>query len=297
MRGIKSYLKMNDVEYEENLSFKVLSTIRLGGYAELVAYPDGVGSLIRLIDFLSESDKKFKVIGKMSNILPPDGRYRGVLVRTDKLNEFHLEGETLCSECGISFPLLVNRLASIGVGGLEELSGIPGTLGGIVVGNSGAFGKEIADVIIKASAYDIKRRKVLALKKEDLDFAYRTSVFKHKPLVLLSATLLVKHQPKEKIKEKIQAFREIRRAKQPSDPSLGSTFKRPDGAYASQLIDELGLRGYTIGGAEISQKHAGFIINNGNATSADIKELIEYVGNAVFENFGIRLEKEIEYLE
>lgn len=297
MRDILCYLKMNDVEYEENVSFIRLSTIRLGGTAALVAIPDSITKLVGLLRFLSEKSKKYKVIGKMSNILPPDGIYDGVLIKTTGLDKYYLKGSALYSECGVCFPTLTLKLASLGIGGFEELSGIPGTVGGLVAGNAGAFGKEIADVLIDATVYDPEHDAITTLENSELGFLYRNSIFKKKTLFLLAATFKLRQSPEEEIKKNLQKYREIRREKQPCGyPSLGSTFKHPKGLYASKLIDDLGLKGYTVGGSMVSEKHAGFIVNCGNATSTDVKTLVDYIEKTVYQSYGIRLEREIEYL-
>lgn len=297
MQEIISYLKMNDVKFEESVGFPTLSSIRLGGTAAVVAYPDSISMLTQLLRFLSEKAKKFKVVGKMSNVLPPDTRYDGLILKTTEMNNYSFTGTSLCAECGVSVPTLAYKTALLGISGLEELSGIPGTVGGLVAGNAGAFGKSVADVLSEATVYDAGRGTVLTLRNDELDFSYRNSIFKEKPLFLLSAVFDLSPSSKEEVRAKILKYREERMSKQPYDySSLGSVFKRPEGAYAAKLIDDLGLRGYRIGGAMISEKHAGFIVNLGDATSSDVKRLVQYVEERVLTEYGITLEREIEYL-
>lgn len=298
MRGVIDYLKMNDVEYKENLSFKELTTIRLGGSAAVVAYPESVCELIKLVRFLEKTNIKFKIIGNMSNILPPSGLYNGVIIKTARLNSIYTEGEVVISECGITLPLLAHKLAPLGIGGLENLSGIPATIGGAVVGNAGAFGGEISDFVRFVTVYSHSQDKIITLTKEQLEFSYRSSILKKSQYTVLTVALSLYNTDPYESKRKISEYREERCRTQPYEyPSLGSVFKRPIGHYAARLIDSLGLKGYIVGGAQVSEKHAGFILNKSNATPEDVKELVLYIQERVRTEFGISLEKEIEYLE
>ena len=294
---ILGFLKANDVKYTRDEYLSWLSTVRIGGMADIVAYPDSEDKLIRLVEFLEEKIE-YKVLGRMSNVLPSDDRYRGVIVRTDLMSHVDFQGNIITVEAGISLPRLSSLCQDMSLSGLEELSGIPGSLGGAIFGNAGAYGREISDLVIDVSAYNIDSKTVVEIPSEMLGFGYRTSAFKASRLVILSAKLGLTFGDKDKIQTKIREISTKRRNSQPmGKPSLGSTFKRPsENIYPWRLIDECGLRGFSIGGAAISEKHAGFIVNQGNATSADYFAVASYVKNTVQEKTGVNLEYEFEIL-
>lgn len=295
---ILGFLKANDVKYTRDEYLSRLSTVKIGGMADFVAYPDSEDKLIRLVEFLEEEKIKNKILGRMSNVLPPDDRYRGVIVRTDLMRRVDFQDNIIVAEAGISLPRLSSLCQDMSLSGLEELSGIPGSLGGAIPGNAGAYGREISDLVIDVSAYDIDCKTVVEIPSEKLGFGYRTSAFKASRLVILSARLGLTFGDKDKIQTKIREISTKRRNSQPmGKPSLGSTFKRPsENIYPWRLIDECGLRGFSIGGAAISEKHAGFIVNLGNATSANYLALASYVKNTVQEKTGVNLEYEFEIL-
>ena len=294
---ILGFLKANDVKYTRDEYLFRLSTVKIGGMADFVAYPDSEDKLIRLVEFLEEKIK-YKILGRMSNVLPPDDRYRGVIVRTDLMNRVDFQGNIITAEAGISLHRLSSLCQDMSLSGIEELSGIPGSLGGAIFGNAGAYGREISDLVIDVSAYDIVSKTVFEIPSEKLGFGYRTSAFKASRLVILSARLGLTFDNKDKIQTKIREISSKRRNSQPMGmPSLGSTFKRPsENVYPWRLIDECGLRGFSIGCAAISEKHAGFIVNLGNATSADYFAVASYVKNIVQEKTGVNLEYEFEIL-
>lgn len=295
---ILGFLKANDVKYTRDEYLSRLSTVRIGGMAGFVAYPDSEDKLIRLVEFLEEEKIKYKILGRMSNVLPPDDRYRGVIVRTDLMSHVDFQGNIIVAEAGILLPRLSSLCRDMSLSGLEELSGIPGSLGGAIFGNAGAYGREISDLVIDVSAYDIDSKTVVEIPSEKLGFGYRTSAFKASRLVILSARLGLTFGDKDKIQTKIREISTKRRNSQPmGKPSLGSTFKRPSqNIYPWRLIDACGLRGFSIGGAAISEKHAGFIVNLGNATSADYFAVASYVKNTVQDKTCVNLEYEFEIL-
>lgn len=295
---ILGFLKANDVKYTRDEYLSRLSTVKIGGMADFVAYPDSEDKLIRLVEFLEKGEIKYKILGRMSNVLPPDDRYRGVIVRTDLMRRVDFQDNIIVAKAGISLPRLSSLCQDMSLSGLEELSGIPGSLGGAIFGNAGAYGREISDLVIDVSAYDIDCKTVVEIPSEKLGFGYRTSAFKASQLVILSARLGLTFGDKDKIQTKIREISTKRRNSQPmGKPSLGSTFKRPsENIYPWRLIDECGLRGFSIGGAAISEKHAGFIVNQGNATSADYLAVASYVKNTVQEKTGVNLEYEFEIL-
>ena len=295
---ILGFLKANDVKYTRDEYLSRLSTVKIGGMADFVAYPDSETKLIHLVEFLEEEKIEYKILGRMSNVLPPDDIYRGVIVRTDLMRRVDFQDNIIVAEAGISLPRFSSLCQDMSLSGLEELSGIPGSLGGAIFGNAGAYGREISDLVIDVGAYNIDSKTVVEIPSEMLGFGYRTSAFKASRLVILSARLGLTFGDKDKIQTKIREISTKRRNSQPmGKPSLGSTFKRPsENIYPWRLIDECGLRGFSIGGAAISEKHAGFIVNQGNATSADYFAVASYVKNTVQEKTGVNLEYEFEIL-
>ena len=295
MEDILWCLKMNDVEHKENYPLSEISAIRIGGKADLVVYPKSEKELICLVNRLLEKEIKFKILGRMSNVLPSDEGYRGVVIRTDRLKEYAIEGEVATVASGVGIPYLAAKTAELGLSGLEQLSGIPCSLGGAIFGNAGAFGREMGDLIRSVRAFSIREGKIIDFSVEKCIFSYRSSIFKSGEHVILSAVLKFLKSDENTVKESIHKYRKMRLDTQPHGLlSLGSTFKRPQGDSAGRMIDECGLKGYTIGGAQISEKHAGFIVNIGNASAEDYKNLAEYAQGAVYQRFGTRLEYEIE---
>ena len=297
LKEILDFLKMHDVKFKENTKLRDISPVKIGGVAEILAYPDSEEKLVAIVDFFNKCKIKHKILGRMSNVLPPDEKYEGVIIRTDLLKGAFLSGERLIASCGASLPLLSSLACDCGLGGLEGLSGIPGSLGGAIVGNAGAFGDEIADRINKIRVLDHSSNEIYFMSASDAKFGYRSSCFKGCSLVILSAELILTPSDSRSVREKMNACRSRRLNSQPTEPSLGSTFKRPsDELYAARLIDECGLKGFFIGDAEISKKHAGFIINKGFATASDYIALADYTAKVVYDKFAVSLDREIEII-
>ncbi|MBQ1261038.1 MAG: UDP-N-acetylmuramate dehydrogenase, partial [Clostridia bacterium] len=212
-------------------------------------------------------------------------------------NTYSVAESTVNAECGIRFSSLCSRLAALGLGGFEELFSIPGSLGGMLYSNAGAYGKEISNLFIEGEFYDTQSGKVIEICRSDMDFSYRSSAMKKRALIALSALLRLEKSSPEAINKRIDYYKGLRLASQPcGEYSLGSVFKRPQGYYAAELIDKAGLKGYRIGGAQVSIKHAGFIVNSNGASAEDFIKLKDYVKNKVFERYGVLLEEEIEIL-
>ncbi len=292
------FLKMNDVEYKEGLPLASISPIRIGAEADIVAFPDDEAKLVLFLKFLENTRIKYKISGRMSNLLPPDEKYSGVLIRTDRINAHYFDGNMLSVSCGASIPYISSLTQAAGLGGFERLSGIPGSIGGAAVGNAGAFGREISDLIIDIRVCDIIEKSIYTLPLRECSFSYRSSSLKNRDIIVLSARFRLCYSDKSSIKAEMNRCKDIRRATQPiGAPSLGSVFKRPSAAVsAAELIDKCGLKGYGIGGAQISEKHAGFIVNAGRATAKDYILLSEFAAKCVYEKYGIALEREIEIM-
>lgn len=297
-RDLLDFLKMHDVEYKENLILADISPVKIGGEAEIVAYPDSLDKLINLVRFLWKTKIRYKIVGRMSNLLPPDEKYEGIVIRSDRINRFELRGNILTAECGVGLVRISSFLCKAGLSGFEGLSGIPGSLGGAVMVNAGAFGCEISDCISRVLVYDLGSDSVYYMVTDECAFSYRSSVFKSGRYVILSCEFKLREADTFSVSLEMERCREARIRTQPVGvPSLGSTFKRPgEKIYAAKLIDECGLKGYKIGGSQISSKHAGFIVNSGGATSLDYRRLMNYAQKCVYKKFGVYLESEIEIM-
>ena len=297
---IKDFLVSQGIAFFEQEDMSKITSMRCGGRAAVSAYPSTAREVASLVRALTERGVKYKVVGGMTNILPCDDVFDGVLIRMTGIKELEFtENNTVSVGAGVPLGTFVRKAAECGVGGFEELSGIPGTVGGALYGNSGAHSVSISDFVISALAYDVKRNAVVELGCDEIDYGYRASLFKkEKPnFVILSAKLQGAEREKDKIFEKIKALSAMRRERQPLDKSsLGSIFKHPEGDFAPRLIESLSLKGARCGGASVSIKHAGFIINDGNATALDVLALIEKIKNRVFSEYGILLEEEIDIM-
>lgn len=292
---IVGLLKAKDVKFKENSELSALSAIKIGGAAALVVYPKSAEEMMLVLDLL-EGVGEYRILGRMSNVLPPDERFGGVIIKTDLMSAFECRGGKIRASAGVSLPRLSSLAISAGLSGLEELSGIPGSLGGAVAGNAGAYGREISELVSSVTLYSPKEKRTLTFSSGEMRFGYRDSSIKGTGVALLSAELTLAPCDAVEIKRKAKALLERRRESSPREPSLGSTFKRPKVGYASKMIDECGLRGFRIGDAAISEKHAGYIVNLGKASAHDVKALVEVARLGVKEKFGVDLEREIEYL-
>ena len=290
-------IKKTGCEFEENKSIINLTSIKINTVAKAILFPDSLEKLISSLNILCDMQIPFVVVGRMSNVLFSDRIYNGVIVATTKLRGYSLaenKVDVLCGECPGKMAL---GIAKSNLGGFEGIVGIPGTLGGMLRSNAGAYGSEISDRFFAATIYDLKAREVHIYSKADMQFSYRTSILKDRAYVLLSAVFEPMEKSYNEIISTVSYNSEQRKRSQPTHlPSLGSVFKKCNGVSAGYYIDRLGLKGYSIGDAQISEKHAGFIINRGNATAADIISLVEFIKTRVNDAFGIELEEEIEII-
>lgn len=288
------FLKTQDVECALGVNLRDLSPIRIGGTVKILVYPRTVESYKQLLRFLTSERIAYKIFGRMSNVLFIKDSYDIVAIRTDRMASYVNTDGVMSAECGLSLSSVAFSLASDGYGGISQLCGIPGSLGGLIRTCAGAYGKDISDVLESVSVYDPEKDKSYDIPRSDVGFSYRYCPIDER-LAITGAKILLARGDSEKIKEEIVHFRKMRSVSQPVGyKSLGSTFKRPVGAYAAQLIDMAGLRGKRLGGAEISQKHAGFIVNFGDATYSDVVELMHIAADTVYKLYGVNLEPEIE---
>ena len=276
------------------------TTFKTGGNADFYVILDKENQVIELVKYSKENNLKLYIIGNGSNLLISDEGVRGIVAKVtfdDVLFEEEKEEIIVTVGAGCKIMALAQLLKKNEITGFEELSGFPGTIGGANYMNAGAYGREMKDVIIETKAYNKETGKIEVLKNEDQKLEYRSSIFKNKKYVILETTLRLQKGKAEEIEKKLNDYLLQRKEKQPLEyPSAGSTFKRGEGFITAKLIDECGLKGYKIGGAQISEKHAGFIINKDNATTKDILDLIEYTKKKVFEKFGVQIEEEIEII-
>ena len=276
------------------------TTFKTGGNADFYVILDKENQVIELVKYSKENNLKLYIIGNGSNLLISDEGVRGIVAKVtfdDVLFEEEKEEIIVTVGAGCKIMALAQLLKKNEITGFEELSGFPGTIGGANYMNAGAYGREMKDVIIETKAYNKETGEIEVLKNEDQKLEYRSSIFKNKKYVILETTLRLQKGKAEEIEKKLNEYLMQRKEKQPLEyPSAGSTFKRGEGFITAKLIDECGLKGYQIGGAQISEKHAGFIINKDNATTKDILDLIEYTKKKVFEKFGVQIEEEIEII-
>ena len=275
------------------------STFRIGGKTDLALFPTTVEQLTLQLAMLARSGLRYRVIGNGSNILFSDAGFRGVLVFTTELKQYRFDRHTLYAQSGASLARVCRDASMQGFEGFAFGCGIPGTVGGGVFMNAGAYGGQISDVLVSSEVYDTASNRVLTLDKDAHELGYRHSVFqRHPEYVILSGTFSLCKGNADEIMQKVSEQAAARREKQPlSFPSAGSTFKRPEGHFAGKLIEDAGLKGTRVGGAVVSEKHAGFVVNDGGATAADVLALVALIKERVFAQFGVHLECEFEYIE
>lgn len=273
---------------------KLHTTFRVGGNAELFLEIKNAQELQRLVVCFRENDVKYFVVGNGSNLLVDDAGYDGVILHiAGGMSEIRVEGESITAQAGALLSKVAGAALENSLSGLEFASGIPGSIGGGVIMNAGAYGGEMSQVVSRVKGLSADGREV-EFTKDELEFGYRTSLLKKQHIIVTEVTCQLNKGEQEEIRSKVQDFTERRRNKQPLEfPSAGSTFKRPEGYFAGKLIMDAGLRGYSVGGAQVSEKHCGFVINKGNATAADIKQLMKEIQEKVKEQSGVELEPEV----
>lgn len=280
-----------------NEPMKNHTSFRTGGPADVYVKADRAENIIKAIEMLKKENVEYTIIGNGSNLLVSDRGICGAVIEIGSMmNNISVEGEKIYAEAGALLSSLAAAAAENCLTGLEFASGIPGSVGGAVVMNAGAYDGEIKDAIDYADVID-NESNILRLTKDELGLSYRHSVIDEKKMIVIGTGFRLKEGDGRAIKEKMADFAARRREKQPLNyPSAGSTFKRPEGHFAGKLIEDAGLKGKTIGGAQVSQKHAGFIINTGDATTEDILELMDCCVETVYNKFGVRLEPEVRFI-
>ena len=316
MNEIENILGKENVKYNEPMSKH--TSFRVGGNADIFLTVDSEDKLIKVINLIEENSKqdksnkdgikenitvegtsskeKITVVGNGSNLLVKDGGIRGIVIKyTSK--DYKIDGEIVTVSSGITNARVANILFENELAGFEFAAGIPGTIGGAIYMNAGAYGSEMKDIVIETRYLDLETGKIKTIQNSEHNFEYRKSIFQKLNCIILETTLKLTKGNKEEIKAKMQEYSTKRRESQPLEmPSAGSTFKRGNDFITAKLIDESGLKGYSIGGAQVSTKHAGFIVNKGNATAKDIIDLINYVKEKVYEKFGKTIEEEVKII-
>lgn len=295
------YERLIDIMDQESVlldePMKKHTTFRIGGPSDYFVLPKNIEEVKGVIALCKEKEVPFYILGNGSNLLVSDDGFRGVIIQLYKnMSHIEVEGNAIRAQVGALLSKIAAEALQNGLTGFEFASGIPGTLGGAVVMNAGAYGGEMKDVLTEVTALT-QDGEVKVLKKEELDLGYRTSVVGKKGYIALEAVVELQKGNPDEIKATMDDLKERRTTKQPLEyPSAGSTFKRPEGYFAGKLIQDTGLRGFSVGGAQISEKHCGFVINKDRATAKDVAELMREVSDRVEAKFGVPLEPEVKKL-
>lgn len=271
------------------------TTFRIGGPADYFVLPENVEELTGVLKLCREEGMPYFILGNGSNLLVGDQGFRGVVIQLYKnFDGIEIQGTTVKARAGAMLIRVAKEAATAGLTGLEFASGIPGTMGGAMVMNAGAYGGEMKDVVTSVLVLT-KEGEIRTLSKEEMKFRYRGSVIEEKGYIVLETVMELKEGDPAAIRSRMEELLLQRRTKQPVEyPSAGSTFKRPEGYFAGKLIMDAGLRGYQVGGAQVSEKHCGFVINVGGATAADVVQLMKDVSEKVEKEFGVKLEPEVK---
>ena len=284
------------MEVRINEPMKRHTSFRAGGEAAWFAIPETVQELKAVLNACKKADTPWYVVGNGSNLLVSDEGYPGVIISTAKFDKLEVNGTTVTAGAGVILSKAANAAYKAGLTGLEFAAGIPGSLGGACVMNAGAYGSEMKNVL-KTVTVLTKEGEVIAIPAEELELDYRTSVIPKAGYLVLEAEMSLTEGNPEEIKAVMDDLAWKRKDKQPLEfPSAGSTFKRPTGYFAGKLIEDAGLKGFSVGGAQVSEKHAGFVINKGDAAASDIYNLCKEVEKKVMEQFGVQLEMEVKLL-
>ena len=290
---IENFLIENKIKYLKDESLKKHTTFKVGGKADFVVSPSNLSVLSKLIKYLNENGIKYYFLGNGSNVIFNDQGFKGVIIKSQGFNDCSFDGNKAYFGAGVSMTYAAKLCGEKSLSGIEFCYGIPGNIGGGIFMNAGAYGGEISQNIVYVKYLD-ENGDPQTICKADCNFGYRHSCFMGKKRFILGAEFELTPKPKDEIISFMEDIMKRRIEKQPLDkPSAGSSFKRPEGYFAAALIDECGLKGKSIGGASVSEKHAGFIVNNGDATCRDIVRLADLVSDTVYKEKGVRIEKEM----
>lgn len=291
----KLFTIIDEAKIRKDEPMRTHTTFRVGGPADYFVTPETDEEIAEVIRACREYEIPYYIVGNGSNLLVGDKGFRGVVIQIFKsMNRITVDGESLKAQAGCGLAQIANAALESGLAGFEFAAGIPGTLGGAVVMNAGAYGGEMKDILVSVTVLTKDgEKKVLSV--DELKLGYRTSIIPENEYIVLGAEIQLKAGDRTEIKARMDELREQRVSKQPLEyPSAGSTFKRPEGYFAGKLIQDAGLKGYTVGGARVSEKHSGFVINVGGATASDIQELMARVTEIVKDQAGVTLEPEVK---
>lgn len=294
LKELQDIVGVENVKYNEPMSKH--TSFKVGGNAEYFVEIYDIDILKRIVDFSKNNNLDINVVGNGTNLLVLDSGIKGLVIRY-VANKIEINDNYVSVDAGVLNGVLAQELLKKELSGFEFASGIPGTIGGAVFMNAGAYGSEIKDIIEEVTYFDMSDKTVHKICNNECKFDYRKSIFSEMDTVILNAKLRLNKSSYDLIKKKMDEYRDKRISTQPlNKPNAGSTFKRGDGFITAQLIDEAGLKGFSIGGAKVSEKHAGFIVNDNNATAKDIIELIEYVKKTIYEKYNKKIEVEVRIL-
>lgn len=273
------------------------TTFRVGGPAKLFVKVKNLESLILVIKYCRKHRIRLFVIGRGSNLLFSDKSFQGMIISLEQFNQYKINGNHVTAQCGVAMIRLAYDCAKVGLSGFEFMGGIPGNIGGGVFMNAGAYNSNIAEVLESVTVLN-ENLELMTLSKEEMAFGYRHSIIQeHKKWIVIEASFVLTTKTVAEVKDLLDRRKERRMASQPwNQPSAGSVFRNPEGMAAWKLIDDAGLRGYEIGGAQVSPKHSNFIVNNGYASAKDIYDLIFYVQKQVNEKFSVLLKPEVRFI-
>lgn len=298
-------LQLQNIIPQENIledePMKKHTSFKIGGNAEFFVKVETLEQLQKILEFTQKNDIQLTVVGNGSNLLVKDSGIRGIVAKISiqgiNININTTDGKVeITVKSGTPIGFLAQKLYQEEITGFEELSGIPGTIGGAVVMNAGAHGKEMKDIVTEITAIDYEG-KIHKFTNKEAEFDYRKSMFSNEKYIIVEAKLELQKGKKEEIKEKMDTYQQYRKEKQPIEyPSAGSTFKRGEDFITAKLIDELGLKGFQVGGAQVSEKHAGFIINKENATADDVLKLTQIIKEKIYEKYGKKIELEVKII-
>ena len=294
-----SYLDGNSIAYLLNISARELTSFKIGGNIDLVVYPRYSTQIIDIIKILKGDGIRYYVLGNGTNTYFSDNGFKGVIISTMRFNRITVDENYIIAKSGANIGSCALSACENSLTGFEFAYGIPGNVGGCVYMNASAFNRSISEITARSTVYDINSDRIFDISYDGHKFGIKHSVFmENKSLVILETAFMLQYGNKSHIRDTMEAYIEKRRNTQPLElPSAGSVFKRPKNAYASKLIDDLGLKGIKIGGASVSERHAGFIVNTGYATARDVRGLVELIKSKVKDKYGILLEEEIIYIE
>jgi len=295
IQALRKFVPEENICLQESMASH--TTFRIGGLADCFVQLENTEQLIKVQKYLSQVGVPFFILGNGSNLLVSDAGFRGVILQIGpKMNRVTVEGNVIVAQAGASMAQIARTAMEHELTGMEFASGIPGTIGGGVVMNAGAYGGELSQIVTQVNVVN-SEGEIMELDNETMEFGYRTSTIRNNPFTVTEVILRLEKGDRQQIRERMEELAAKRREKQPLEyPSAGSTFKRPAGHYAGQLIMEAGLRGFQCGGAKVSDKHCGFVINTGNATAEDVRKLIREVQARVKDQFNVDLETEVLFL-